>query len=251
MALDTLTDGPEAGTTERWVAIMGGTALGLAGLRRGSWALAALGGGLFLAGAAGVPLAEPVARRVREGGLPAMRRMDVAGLLPTMDRDPTTTQANVTIATEPEKLFRFWRNFGNLTKLFPHLDAVEVQSDTESCWKAHGPGGMRVVWHSRLDKVRENELITWHTLVDAELPHRGSVMFHPAPGGRGTEVRLTLVYRPPGGQGGRVVSRLFGSAPEQQAREALRRLKRIMEAGELPTIDGQPRGRRGMREIVE
>lgn len=250
MALDQvtegMTDGPEAGTTERWVAIMGGTALGLAGLRRGSWALAALGGGLFLAGAAGVPLAEPVARRVREGGL-----RDVAGLLPAMDREPTTTQANVTIAAEPEKLFRFWRNFGNLTKLFPHLDAVEVQSDTESCWKAHGPGGMQVVWHSKLDKLRENELITWHTLEDAELPHRGLVMFHPAPGGRGAEVSLTLVYRPPGGQAGRAVSRLFGSAPEQQAREALRRLKRIMEAGELPTIEGQPRGNRRMREIVE
>ena len=246
MAANTLTDGPEAGTTERWVTIMGGTALGLAGLRRGSWALAALGGGLFLAGAAGVPLAEPVARRAREGGLP-----DMAGLLPAMDREPTTTQASVTIVAEPEKLFRFWRNVRNLTTLFPHLDAVEVQSDTESFWKARGPGGSRVAWHSRLDKVRENELITWHTLEDAELPHRGSVMFHPAPGGRGTEVRLTLVYRPPGGPGGRAVSRLFGAAPEQQAREALRRLKRIMEAGELPTIEGQPRGYRGMREIVE
>ncbi|WP_448207659.1 SRPBCC family protein [Azospirillum sp. sgz302134] len=240
-----------AGTTERWVAMMGGTALGLAGLRRGSWALAALGGGLFLAGAAGLPLAEPVARRVREGGLP-----DVAGLLPSImpagDREPTTTQANVTIAAPPDKLFRHWRNFRNLTDLFPHLEAVEVLSDTESRWKARGPGGVEVVWHSTLDKVRENELITWHTMDGSELPHQGSVMFKPAPGDRGTEVRLTLVYRPPGGQGGRFVSRLFGNAPEQQAREALRRLKRVMEAGELPTVEGQPQGSRGrMREGME
>ncbi|MBP2294884.1 SRPBCC family protein [Azospirillum rugosum] len=247
-----------SGTTERWVAMMGGTALGLAGLRRGSWALAALGGGLFLAGAAGVPIAEPVARRVREGdfglgdlGDVAERLPGVAGLLPAAQREPTTTQANVTVAAPPDKLFRHWRNFRNLTELFPHLDAVEVLSDTESRWKAHGPGGVEVVWHSALDKVRENELITWHTLEGAQLPHRGSVMFKPAPGDRGTEVRLTLVYQPPAGAGGRAVSRLFGSAPEQQAREALRRLKRIMEAGELPTIEGQPRGNRGMREVME
>lgn len=239
-----------SGTTERWVAMMGGTALGLVGLRRGSWALAALGGGLFLAGAAGVPVAGPVARRVREGGVGGLLG-DVAGLVPTAQREPTTTQANVTVAAPPDKLFRYWRNVRNLTELFPHLDAVEVLSDTESRWKAHGPGGVPVVWHSALDKVRENELITWHTLEGAQLPHRGSVLFKPAPGGRGTELRLTLIYHPPAGAGGRAVSRLFGAAPEQQAREALRRLKRIVETGELPTIDGQPRGNRGMREAAE
>lgn len=243
---DRLPDLGHSGTTERWVAMMGGTALGLAGLRRGSWALAALGGGLFLAGAAGVPLAEPVARRVPDIGLPG-----VGGLLPTAHGGPATTQATVTIGAPPDKLFRYWRNFRNLTELFPHLDAVEVLSDTESRWKAHGPGGVPVVWNSTLDKVRENELITWHTLEGAALPHQGSVMFKPAPGDRGTEVRLTLAYHPPAGQGGRAVARLFGVAPGQQSREALRRLKRIMEAGGLPTIDGQPHGYRGMREAME
>lgn len=249
MSAATVTEG-HSGTTERWVAMMGGTALGLAGLRRGSWALAALGGGLFLAGAAGVPIAGPVARRVREGDL-GDAFGGVAGLLPTAQREPTTTQANVTVAAPPDKLFRYWRNVRNLTDLFPHLEAVEVLSDVESRWKARGPGGVAVVWHSALDKLRENELITWHTLEGAPLPHRGSVMFKPAPGDRGTEVRLTLVYHPPAGAGGRAVSRLFGMAPEQQAREALRRLKRIVETGELPTIEGQPRGNRGTREVME
>lgn len=218
-----------AGTLERWAAILGGTALGFAGARRGSWALAALGGGLFLAGAAGVPLSSPL----RHVALPAPRR------------EPTTTQANVTIAVPAETLFRHWRNVRHLAALFPHLDAVEILSDTESRWKAHGPGGVPVVWNSRIDKVRENELITWHTLDGADLPHRGTVLFRPAPGGRGTEVSLTLAYHPPAGMGGDAVSRLFGTAPERQAREALRRLKRIMEVGELPTIEGQPSGRAG------
>ncbi len=235
-------DGESAETLERWAAILGGTALGFAGARRGSWALAALGGGLFLAGAAGVPLSRPV----RKGVMPG-----VAGLLPGGRREPTTTQANVTIAAPADRLFRHWRNVRHLAALFPHLDAVEVLSDTESRWKAHGPGGVPVVWTSRLDKLRENELITWHTLEGADLPHRGTVLFRPAPGGRGTEVSLTLTYHPPGGVGGEAVSRLFGVAPEQQAREALRRLKRIMEAGELPTIDGQPSGRTGGHRIVQ
>ncbi|NUB17602.1 hypothetical protein GAY28_38670, partial [Azospirillum brasilense] len=137
----------------------------------------------------------------------------------------TPPDATFPVAVPAEKLFRHWRNVRHLAALFPHLDAVEILSDTESRWKAHGPGGVPVVWNSRLDKVRENELITWHTLEGADLPHRGTVLFRPAPGGRGTEVSLTLAYHPPGGTGGNAVSRLFGAAPEQQAREALRRLK--------------------------
>ncbi|NUB25665.1 cyclase [Azospirillum brasilense] len=214
-------------TLSLWSVRFCGTALGCAGARGGICALAASCGGLFLAGAAGVPLSSPL----RQAALPALRR------------EPTTTQANVPIAVPAEKLFRHWRNVRHLAALFPHLDAVEILSDTESRWKAHGPGGVPVVWNSRLDKVRENELITWHTLEGADLPHRGTVLFRPAPGGRGTEVSLTLAYHPPGGTGGNAVSRLFGAAPEQQAREALRRLKRIMEVGELPTIKGQPSGR--------
>jgi uncharacterized membrane protein len=233
-----------AGPAERWVAMLGGTALGVAGLRRGDWTgavLAALGGGLFLAGAAGVPLAGAARDAVREGGLGS-----VAGLLPSPGREPTTTQSVVTIAAPAERLFRFWRNFGNLPKLMDHLEAVEIQSEKRSHWKARGPGGITLDWFSEIDKERENELISWHTLEGSRLPHRGTVMFRPAPGGRGTEVRLTLAYHLPGGEGGRAVARVLGSLPGQQAREALRRMKQLMEAGEIATTNGQPSGSRGV-----
>lgn len=239
-------EGRDAGPAERYATILGGAALAFAGLRRNDWvgtALAAAGGGLVLAGAAGVPVVNTV--RERSGGL------DLAGLLPSPDRTPTSTQANVTIRCGAERLFRHWRNFANLARLFPHLDRVDVQSATEAEWCARGPGGMPVRWRSVIDKERENELITWHTLEGAAFPHRGSVMFLEAPGGRGTQVRLTLVYRPPGGQGGRTVAALFGATPEQQARAALRCLKQVMETGEIPTIVGQPRGHRRMREMRE
>lgn len=248
-----LPHGGAAGPGERWAAIMGGTALGVAGLRRGDWigmTLAAVGGGLLFAGAAGVPVAARVRDLGRDLGRDTGMGGRVAGLVPALDREPTTVQANVTIAASREKVFRFWRNFGNLPRLMSHLEAVEIESATRSCWKARGPGGAEVRWHSEIDKERENELISWHTVEDADLPHRGQVMFHDAPGGRGTEVRLTLIYRPPGGQAGRAVARLFGMAPGQQAREALRRLKCLMEAGEIPTIEGQPHGARGMMKVT-
>lgn len=243
-----------AGTAERWVTMVGGTALGLAGLRlsgsrHGSWAaaaLTALGGGLFLAGAAGVPVARTVRETIGTGALPG-----VAGLLP-LPEEPTTTQAVVTIGVPPGTVFRYWRNFANLPRLMGHLERVDVLSDKDSLWIARGPGGVELRWRSTLDKLRENELITWHTVGEADLPHRGSFQLRPAPGDRGIEARLTLIYRPPAAAGGRAVSRLFGTSPEQQAREALRRLKRILETGELPTVEGQPHGAYGrMQEIRE
>ncbi|HYG90995.1 MAG TPA: SRPBCC family protein [Azospirillum sp.] len=233
-----------AGPAERWAAIMGGTALGLAGLRRGDWigmTLVALSGGLLFAGATGLPMA----RRVRE-----LEASHAVRLVPALEGEPASVQANITIYAPREKVFRFWRNFGNLPKLMGHLDVVEIESATRSCWKARGPGGVVVRWHAEIDKEQENELISWHTLEDADLPHRGQVRLHEAPGGRGTEVRLTLVYRPPGGQAGRAVARLFGSAPGQQAREALRKLKYLLEVGELPTIEGQPHGRSGIMKVT-
>jgi hypothetical protein len=44
------------------------------------------------------------------------------------------------------------------------------------------------------------------------------------------------------GKLGASVANLFGEEPEQQLDEDLRRLKQLMEAGEIPTIEGQPSG---------
>jgi uncharacterized membrane protein len=71
----------------------------------------------------------------------------------------------------------------------------------------------------------------------------GSVHFTPAPAGRGTEVRVSLKYDPPAGKAGAAIARLFGESPDRQVEEDLHRLKQLMEAGEVPTTVGQPRGR--------
>ena len=40
---------------------------------------------------------------------------------------------------------------------------------------------------------------------------------------------------------------MFFEHPEQQIREDLRRFKALIEAGELPTTEGQPSGRRSLK----
>ena len=231
----------DAATGGRWLAMVGGTALGVLGLRRSGWsgAMLALGGaGLFAAGALGLrPFGDRSLRAASDPGawrshVPASRRRSLT---------PERTQAVVTIASEPGTVFRFWRNFANIPKLMPQLERVDVLSATESRWIAMSgvaPGGEALSWRCVLDRVDEDRLLTWHTVGETPLPHRASLMLTPAPGDRGTEVRLTLVYRVPATE----VAAHLGVTPEAQAEEALRRLKQRVETGELSTIDRQPRG---------
>ena len=45
---------------------------------------------------------------------------------------------------------------------------------------------------------------------------------------------------------GRAAAKLLGEEPAKQVEEDLRRLKRIMETGEIPTIEGQTHGTRAI-----
>jgi uncharacterized membrane protein len=51
-----------------------------------------------------------------------------------------------------------------------------------------------------------------------------------------------MEYNPPGGALTATFAKLFGEEPEQQIGDELRRFKMLMEAGEIATNEGQPRG---------
>jgi uncharacterized membrane protein len=103
--------------------------------------------------------------------------------------------------------------------------------------------GTEVAWDAEVINEVPGELIGWRTVDGAHVVSAGSVRFKPAPGGRGTEVHVRLQYQPPFGKVGSALVWLLGHEPSQTIREDLRRFKRLVEAGELPTTAGQPRGR--------
>ncbi|MBC7910584.1 MAG: SRPBCC family protein [Pyrinomonadaceae bacterium] len=152
-------------------------------------------------------------------------------------------EKSVAINKSPEELYRFWRNFENLPRFMNHLEAVQETGGNRSHWVAKAPAGSTVQWDAEIYNEKENELIAWRSLEGADVDNAGSVRFEADPAGRGTIVRVTLKYDPPGGALGKIVAKLFGEAPDQQIDEDLRRFKQLMEAGEMPTTDGQPSGR--------
>jgi uncharacterized membrane protein len=55
-----------------------------------------------------------------------------------------------------------------------------------------------------------------------------------------------MQYAPPGGKIGAALAWILGHEPNQTIQEDLRRFKQLMETGEMPTTQGQPRGKQSI-----
>jgi len=148
----------------------------------------------------------------------------------------------VTILSEPGPLYRFWHDFENLPRFMYHLKEVETLGDGRSHWVAKAPNNQNVEWDAEITEDRPNERIAWRTVEPSEVQHSGSVTFSRAPGRRGTEVTVELVYEAKGGKVGAAIAKLFGEEPAQQVADDLRRFKQVAETGEVVLSDGSIEG---------
>jgi uncharacterized membrane protein len=142
----------------------------------------------------------------------------------------------VTVDCSAEQLYTFWRNLSNLPTLFDNVLSVEVLDDMRSLWTLRVPGGITLEWNAEITVDRSNEMIGWRSMDGAELDNAGYVRFERATGGRGTVVRVALQYNPPAGKLGAAMSTVLGEKPASQIEQALRKLKQLMEAGEIATV---------------
>ena len=149
------------------------------------------------------------------------------------DKGIVRTKRSLTVNKSPEECYAFWRNFENLPQFMRHLESVSVLDERRSHWKAKAPAGATVEWDAETLEDRPNELISWRSTDDADVYNAGSVRFERAPGGRGTEVRVELEYKPPLGKLGSKVAMLFREEPGQQVMDDLRHFKQVMETGEI------------------
>lgn len=138
-------------------------------------------------------------------------------------------------------VYSFWRQLENLPRVFTHLEQVTELGNGRSHWVARGPADLGVEWDAEIINEVENKVIGWRSLPDSDVVTAGSVNFTPVRGGRATDVSVHLQYAPPAGRAGAFFARIFGREPSQTIREDLRRLKWVMEAGEIPrTSTGEP-----------
>lgn len=162
----------------------------------------------------------------------------------TDDAPPTTSKKGgaearavaraVTINRPAEEVYAHFRDFANLPTFMENIVRIDVLDDTRSRWVVKAPAGGTVEWNARLTEDQPNRLLAWTSEEGADVPNSGRVEFKEA-GARGTVVTATIDYSPPGGVVGKIIAKMFQREPAIQARRDLRRLKQLLEAGEVAT----------------
>jgi uncharacterized membrane protein len=165
-------------------------------------------------------------------------------------RDLELTAA-VTIARSAQDVYDYWRGLERLPTFMYHLQSVEWVGEGRTRWTANAPVKKSVSWEAELVEDRRGEVIAWRSLPGADVENSGSIRFKPAPGDRGTEVRVHLRYAVPGGRAGQLVARLLGEEPHQQVEDDLRRFKQIMETGEVLRSEGSLAGHSARDQLLQ
>jgi uncharacterized membrane protein len=233
---------PGMSRVERILSALGGSAFVVGGLRHGLTRGTLIGGGLAAGLCGGVLIyrgltGQKIGSRIRE----------IAGAnLTTRAGVPSGAGVRIsrslTIQRPAHELYARWRDLTNLPKIMRHLEDVEIIDAKRSRWTAEGVLGRSVQWEAEIIGDKQPEEISWQSLPGGDLQTAGSVRFKPLRHGRGTELKVTLKYNPPAGRLGASVAKLLGQGLVQKLDEDLRRFRSVLEAGEAPTISGQPHG---------
>lgn len=145
------------------------------------------------------------------------------------------TGRTVTIHRDRDEIYRFWRDVANLPAFMENVvEAREIGPDL-TAWTLRAPLGQTVSVETRIVSDRPGEEIAWRSTEASQIETEGKVSFRDAPAGRGTEVEAIIAYKPPMGELGRLVGKLTGREPAQQGRHELKRLKMLLETGEIAT----------------
>lgn len=229
----------------RWIFGLGGAALLIWGWRRRSWlgvALSSAGVDLLNWSCTGHYLHEAL-------GVTGLTSKGLRALVP--HQLGIRVERSISVYRPVDEVYQFFRNFKNMARFLSHVNDVREMDEKHSHWFVKGPAGMELEWDAEILQEQPNELISWRSIGCPDVESTGSVRFEKAPGERGTFIRVSLNYMPPAGALGAAIAKLFGEEPEKQIRDDLRRLKQILEAGEIATTAGPPTGAHDRRRAEQ
>jgi uncharacterized membrane protein len=222
--------------SEKQALLVGGGLLVLLGLSRRSLfgtVVAGFGGTLLYRGLTGQSVASALGgANARQRNAPPWRRSE-------------RVQQTVLVSRPVEEVYRFWRNLDNLPRFMSHLERVLVLDGSRSRWTAKGPMDVPIEWDAEITDDVPNQRLAWRSLPGSQVQTQGSVSFIEAPGGQGTEIRVSFEYLPPAGQVGASVAKLLGEDPSTQVFEDLERLRSMAESGALPGVPETSEGYMG------
>ena len=191
------------------------------------------------------PGARVLATRLRSrlgfvlGGVLGVTVLDILGLryvlraLKSQGGKPPELKASTTIERSAQEVYRFLRDVTNFPRFVSFLTDVTTLDERRSRWIAKFPEGREVEWNARLAEDVPDRLLIF--TIDSRLLDTMMLRLEPAPGGRGTEVHVSLSARYSQFPG--AVANWLRKIPERLLASELRRLKQVIELGEVSQSD--------------
>ncbi len=142
---------------------------------------------------------------------------------------------SITIAAPRQELFARWTNPAELSRFMQNVRSVGEGPDGTWRWIVAGPLASEVTLVTRIVETRKGEFLAWRSVEGSEIEAEGKVFFRDAPAGRGTVVEAIIAYQPPAGTIGHWIAKAFRADPRMQGRHELKRLKMLVETGEIAT----------------
>lgn len=145
-----------------------------------------------------------------------------------------------------DEVYAAWRNLSTLPRFMKHIKSVSETSSTISHWEAKIPESspISISWDAEIVKDEPGILLSWRSLPGSKVDNAGKVEFRDALGHQGTEITVTIVYRPPAGNIGTGVAKLFNPVFRRIVKEDVLNFKQYIEVlhGSEPISGGSRTG---------
>ena len=158
-----------------------------------------------------------------------------------------------TIHADPEDLYKLWSDVSLIPRWQEHVVSCTPISEGLSHWVMGDPedaDGKRIEFDSQIVENEPGKKLAWKSITEG-VEQAGSVSFSKHPAGRGSIVLLQQVFKVPGGKLGNAAAAVVERSPTQTVIEDLRHFKELAEAGEIPSVKGQPHGPRGVSGSIK
>ena len=162
-----------------------------------------------------------------------------------------TARARFRMNGTTQEAYQVWRDTPGLVRFMSSIQSIEAIDDRHSRWTMLGTGNVPLSWTSELTDDQPGKRIAWSSTGDSPIQTSGFVEFSDDPLGRGIFVTTESTFNIPSNAAARVIYSIMGKNPTFIARESLRKFKSLLEAGEIPTVEGQSHGPRGLKGQVQ
>ena len=192
----------------------------------------------------------PISNLITTSGGAGLLMRGVSGFCPVynhfeIDGNKTTSvniRTTIIVNKPRNEVYAFWRKLENLPLFMRHLESVQEIDETRSHWEAKLPNNMVTLkWDAEIVKDDKNSLLAWQSLPGSTIENAGKIEFRNALGDRGTELRIMITYRPPAGNIGTSVARLFNPMFEKLVKEDVTNFKQFIELKESLAVNERER----------